>query len=138
MFGPFFWEFFFAIRYAGDVIASYGAFIIVFAITAMSLFGSTEITQAQKSVDSFDSITRSFITAFIYISTSENYDAVVAETFNNGEWPPMIIINAMAVCLIFVILGLFTFIAMIIHRFEESFNKTRDRKNEQLFPTIHY
>merc|ERR1712129_220203 len=112
----FFWEFCAALRYTSDVILSYVVFFIIFAICAMSLFGSTELESTDITVDSFDSITRSLITAFVYISTSENYDAVVAETFfgKEGEIPVVITINAVALCLVFVVMGLFVFVPMII------------------------
>eukprot|EP01083_Nonionella_stella_P100346 282904_1 len=120
-----------AIRYASDVLISYFVFIIILAICAMSLFASTDITRKELTVDSFDSITQSVITAFVYISTSENYEAVVSETFvENQNVHPVILLNALAVCLSFVVFGLFCFVPMIIHRFKESFNKTRIRKQE--------
>ncbi len=120
-------EFFFAINFARDVLFSYCCFIIVFSIFGVSLFGKT-VNNNQSSADSFKTIKEAVITSFVYISTSENYDDIVYATmdskyYKNKSW--IILANVIFICIIFVIFGLFIFIPMIIHKFEEAFSEKK-------------
>ena len=120
-------EFFFAINFARDVLFSYLCFIMIFAVLGVSLFG--EHVNEDLSSDSFRSIQNAFITSFVYISTSENYDDIVYATMdtdyyaNKKHW--IILANVIFICILFVVLGLFIFIPMIIHKFEEAFSEKK-------------
>ncbi len=125
-------EFFFAINFARDVLFSYLCFIMVFAIFGVSLFGKT--VNQNASADSFRSIKEAFITSFVYISTSENYDDIVyatiaSEYYQNANW--IILANVICICIIFVIFGLFVFIPMIIHKFEEAFSEKKIHRESE-------
>eukprot|EP01083_Nonionella_stella_P239003 837014_1 len=119
-------EFFFAINFARDVLFSYLCFILIFAVFGISLFGET-VNYAQTA-DSFRSIRQAFITSFVYISTSENYDDIVYATiasdyYTKEHW--IILATVVLICILFVVLGLFIFIPMIIHKFEEGFSEMK-------------
>ena len=119
-------EFFFAVNYARDVLFSYVCFIMIFSVFGVSLFGET--VNVEQSADSFKSIQQAFITSFVYISTSENYDDIVYSTidapyYKKKSW--IILANAIFISILFVVLGLFIFIPMIIHKFEEAFSEKK-------------
>eukprot|EP01083_Nonionella_stella_P070848 189819_1 len=118
-------DFIFAVLYCADVLFSYLCFILIFAVLSMSLFGS--VVNYDRFNESFESISTALITAFVYISTSENYtfmyDVFDAAYYrSHGE---LMLVNAAFVSLLFAMIGLFIFVPMIIHRFELAFEERR-------------
>eukprot|EP01083_Nonionella_stella_P014074 39554_1 len=106
-----------ALAHSGDVIFSYFCFVAIFSVFAMSLLSEIDDTE-------FDSISHAVVAAFVYISTAENY-SLIYNMFDSAYYrsKQAILLNALSFLLVCGLLGLFCFIPMIIHRFEEAFSQ---------------
>eukprot|EP01084_Bolivina_argentea_P246427 412414_1 len=93
----------------------------------MSLFDEISKTESEGwETNGFNSISYALITAFVFISTAENY-SMIYNIFDSDYYSKspysLLLINALSFLLICGLLGLFCFIPMIIHRFEEAFSE---------------
>ena len=130
-------DFGYALYNSLDVIFSYFCFIAIFSVFAMSLFDSIGNNDNNNSynVDRFDSISHAIVTAFVYISTAENYSFIYnifnADYYWKSSFNLLLLFNSLSFLLICGLMGLFCFIPMIIHRFEEAFNDCQIKQNKR-------
>ncbi|ETO19799.1 hypothetical protein RFI_17433 [Reticulomyxa filosa] len=104
------------IAYARDVLFLGFFMVFVTAALGMDLFANT--LNARQSFDNFDQVSRAFVTSFVFIVGSDN--------FNNLVYPAKDISPLSLLFFVIILLSaLYALLPMTINRFEASFREAR-------------
>eukprot|EP01083_Nonionella_stella_P015704 43936_1 len=126
------YDLFCAIFRARGVLFSYFCFILLFTIFTMTLF--RDLVHEDSFVDSFESTRSAFITAFVFITTQENY-SIMYDVFHSAYYATShwMVLGYIVTCSIaFAMMGMFYWIPMIIDQFEQYFEESNMHKDKKM------